>query len=123
MVFPLVLVIAGVFVFALYRFFATRAPAGRSWRSAIAVGIALGSARAALSGLGFYGVEHTGGPLQVPAFALALVGWPELVLLGRHSGRAQPALYVMMALLLIATTTAGVAIIASAARRRGGPGG
>jgi hypothetical protein len=123
MVFLLVLVIAAVIVFALYRWLATGPPSRRSAGSVIGIGLALGAARAAVSGLGFYSVEHSGGPLQAPAYAMAMAGWPELALLGPHRGRARPALYGKMALLLITTTTAFVVVIAFTARRRVGPGG
>lgn len=71
-----------------------------------------------MTGLGFYGVEHHGGPLQGPAFAMALAGWPEIALLGPHRGAASAAFYGQMAVLLIGTTTVAVALIAFAARRR-----
>lgn len=118
MVFPLVLAGFVALLFALYRFLASGPPSRRSVPSVLTFSVALGAVRAMVTGLGFYGVEHTGGALQVPAFAMALAGWPEIALLGPHRGRASPAFYGWMALLLIVTSTAVVAFTALAARRR-----
>jgi len=120
MIFLLGLAIAIAVIFALYRWVASGAPIPRSAASVITVGIALGTIRAALTGIGFYGVEHTAGPLQGPAFAMALAGWPEIALLGSHRGVATPAFYCRMTALLVVTSTAVVAFISFAARRRGG---
>ena len=114
------LAIAITVILALYRWLATGAPFLRSPASVITVGIALGTIRAAITGIGFYGVEHTAGPLQGPAFAMALAGWPEIALLGSHRGVATASFYGQMAALLVVTSTAVVAFIAFAARRRGG---
>ncbi|HEX6315311.1 MAG TPA: hypothetical protein VFZ73_10655 [Gemmatimonadaceae bacterium] len=118
MIFLLVLAIAAALVFALYRWLATGHPSRRSLRSVLTLGVASGVIRATVTGLGYYGVEHTGGPLQRPAFAMALAGWPEIALLGPQHGPASPAFYGRMSVLLIGTSTAAVALIAFAARRR-----
>ncbi|HEX6943011.1 MAG TPA: hypothetical protein VF128_08775 [Gemmatimonadaceae bacterium] len=120
MIFLLVLAVAAAVIFALYRWLTTGAPSRRSAASVLAVGIALGAIRAAMTGIGFYVAEHTAGPWQGPAFAIALAGWPEIALLGSHRGVATPAFYGRMAALLVVTSTAAVALIAFAARRRGG---
>ena len=120
MIFLLVLPIAAALILALYRWLATGAPSRRSTASVITIGITLGAIRAAMTGMGFYVAEHTAGPLQGPAFGLALAGWPEIALLGSHRGVATPAFYGRMVALLIVTSTAAVAFIAFAARRRRG---
>ena len=118
MIFLLGLAIAAAVIFALYRWLATGAAVPRSPASVIAAGIALGTVRAVITGIGFYVVEHNAGPLQRPGFAMALAGWPEIALLGPHRGVATPAFYGRMAALLVVTSTAVVAFIAFAASRR-----
>jgi hypothetical protein len=81
--------------------------------------------RAALASLGWYVVEHTGGPLQSPAFALAMLAWPEAAMLTTSRVTPAPGLfYVFLSLLLISTTVMFVGGLAIAARlletRRGG---
>ena len=120
MIFLLALAVAAAVIFALYRWLATGAPSRRSAASVITAGMALGTIRAALTGVGFYVAEHTAGPWQGPAFAMALAGWPEIALLGSHRGVATSAFYGQMVALLVVTSTAAVAFIAFAARRRGG---
>ena len=93
------------------------------WRMAIYVGVGTGALRAALASLGWYIVEHDGGPLQVPAFALAMMAWPEAVVLAqRRTTPAPPFFYLQLSLLLMATTTAFAAVIAWLAERRGAAG-
>jgi zinc transporter ZupT len=92
------------------------------WRTALYVGIGTGVARAGLASLGWYLVERSGGPLQIPAFALVMMAWPEGVILAER--RLTPApltLYVQLSLLLIASTVALVAIVAFVAGRRRNP--
>ena len=60
----------------LYRHLAGKPSQRALWRSAVKVGFSVGIARAVLSCIGWYGVERTGGPLQIPAFALAMLAWP-----------------------------------------------
>ena len=97
-----------------------RQPDRRSmWRMAIYIGIGTGALRAALSSLGWYVVEHDGGPLQVPAFALAMMAWPEAAVLAqRRTTPAPPYFYLQLSLLLMATTLGFAAAVAWFAGRR-----
>ena len=77
-------------------------------------------ARAALASLGWYMIERTGGPLQIPAFALAMMAWPEGAMLDqRRLTPVPPAFYIQLSVLLIASTLAVsclVAVIAAKSR-------
>jgi hypothetical protein len=90
------------------------------WRTALYVGVGTGVARAALASLGWYMIERTGGPLQIPAFALAMMAWPEGVMLDeRRLTPVPPAFYIQLSVLLIASTLAVsclVAVIAAKSR-------
>lgn len=66
---------------ALFWYLRTRVGARSRYRAALAIGTIIGLTRGALSGLGFYGVTHTGGPLQIPAFALTMLSLPEAALI------------------------------------------
>ena len=108
------LVIAGMY--GLMR----RLPDRRSlWRTALIVGVGTGVLRAALSSLGWYIVEHTGGPLQIPGFAMAMMAWPEAALLAeRRVGPAPPSFYFQLSVILVTSTVSLVALIAFIASRR-----
>jgi hypothetical protein len=54
--------------------------------------------------VGWYVVEHTGGPLQTPAFLLAMLSWPEAIIFGSHRGQAPLHFYFFLGSLLIATS-------------------
>lgn len=90
------------------------------WRTALYVGAGTGVARAALASLGWYMIERTGGPLQIPAFALAMMAWPEGAMLDeRRLTPVPPAFYIQLSVLLIASTVAVsclVAVIAAKSR-------
>ena len=103
---------------ALYARFARRPDA--AWREAIAIGLAIGLTRGVLAPTGWYVVEHTGGPLQIPAYALAMLAWPEAILLGRHRGQAGPAFLVGLGVLLTVSSVIWVSAVAfmAWARRR-----
>jgi len=96
-----------------------RQQSGRRLRRLILmIGLSLGLARAALASLGWYVVEHTGGPLQVPAFALAMLAWPEAaVFADRRVSPAPPNFYLGLSLLLVTSTLAIVAVVGIASRR------
>jgi len=73
----------------------------------------VGSGRAALACIGWYGVEHTGGPLQIPAFALAMLAWPEAIVLdARRVTPVTMSFYAILAGLLVTTTLLEVSLIA-----------
>lgn len=107
-------VIAGLY--AIMR----RQPDRRSlWRTALYVGVGTGVARAGLASLGWYMVERSGGPLQIPAFALVMMAWPEgAILAERRLTPAPPVFYFQLSLLLVATTLALVALVAVIAGTR-----
>jgi hypothetical protein len=90
------------------------------WRTAVYVGVGTGVARAALASLGWFMIGRTGGPLQIPAFALAMMAWPEGALLDeRRLTPVPPAFYIQLSVLLLASTLAVsclVAVIAAKSR-------
>ena len=47
------------------------------WRTTIRIGVGVGIAGAGLASLGWYVVERTGGPLQIPAHVLSMMALPE----------------------------------------------
>ena len=97
-----VLALAGLF---LWRFLARRAGDPDWWISALVVGASLGLVRGFLACAGWYTVERASGPLQVPAFALALLALPEAMLLGRrHVTPATWGFLTRLFLLLLAGT-------------------
>src|SRR5258708_19110083 len=103
----------------LYRYLRAKREAGALWRSSLTIGSSVGIARAVLACVGWYGVEHTGGPLQIPAFALAMLAWPEAIVFGRHRGPVPLSFYPLLALLLVATSmlmVSGVALAVQASR-------
>ena len=93
------------------------------WSVAVSIGIGVGLVRASFACLGWYVVEHTGGPAQIPAFAMAMLAWPEAALLPRTGPSQTPArTYVLLFALLVVSSTTFVAAIAALARiglRRG----
>lgn len=90
--------------FALYRYFRKKRDVRALWRASITIGLSVGIVRAVLACVGWYVVEHTGGPLQTPAFLLALLSWPEAIVFGSHRGVAPLQFYFLLGFLLIATT-------------------
>ena len=109
----LILVMAGIY------WLMRKAPDRQSlWRTALYVGAVTGVTRAALASLGWYMVERTGGPLQIPAFALAMMAWPEGAMLDeRRLAPAPPAFYVQLSVLLLATTLAVTCLVALVAAK------
>jgi hypothetical protein len=108
-------------IVGLYLLLRARAETGSLWRSTLAIASAIGVARAALAGLGWYGVEHTGGPFQVPAFALAMLAWPEAVLFGRQPGPRSASFYLILGFVLIVSSfllVGAVALLVRANRAR-----
>jgi len=105
---------------ALVYIYLKRQPNPQSlWRRAIAIGLGLGVLRATLASLGWYVIAHTGGPLQVPAYALAMLALPEAVIMsGRRTTPQPPEFFLWLSLLLIAGTTGFVALVAFIADRR-----
>src|SRR5712692_2863135 len=116
MVLPGLVVLFGLATVTLYRYLARRPNPRALWQSTVAIGIVVGIARAVLAGLGWYVVEHTGGPLQIPAFALAMLALPEAAVFGRHRGPVPPALYVSLGLLLTLTSLLFVSVVALVVR-------
>jgi hypothetical protein len=96
-----------------------RQPDRRSlWRTTLWIGLGVGATRAALASLGWYVVEHTGGPHQIPGFALAMLAWPEAaVFTTRRLTPAPPEFYVWLSFLLVISTLTLVALVALAARK------
>jgi hypothetical protein len=117
-------------VIALFRYLAAKRGRRALWRSVIALGLTAGLLRGGLASVGWYAVEHTGGPFQVPAFALAMLAWPEAALFGRHRGFTPLTFYPMLVLALTVSSLAWAASLALLVQitrgpsdRRGGPDG
>jgi|SRR6184192_1633646 len=103
----------------LYRYFQTKSDSRALWRSSVAIGSTVGVARAVLACVGWYGVEHTGGPLQIPAYALAMLALPEAIVFGRHQGPVPLNFYISLGFLLIASSlllVCGVALAVQLSR-------
>ena len=112
-----ILLVVAAATFILVRQFRARAEGRHLWRFAVMLGLTIGLVRATLACLGWYVVEHTGGPAQVPAYALAMLSWPEAALLPRRApGPTSASTYASLFLLLIAGSTACVAVIAAIAK-------
>lgn len=94
-------------------------------RAILTVGFALGVTRAILVTAGWYTVEQTGGPLQIPAHQLAMLALPEVALLPREGRRLStpPDFYLGLALLLIVSTMLVVSLVALVVSRRRAPAG
>lgn len=119
MIAPLALVALVLLTGAMYSRMRGQPDRRSLWRLTLFLGLGTGVLRAGLSSIGWYVVEHDGGPLQVPAFALAMMAWPEAVVLAeRRTTPAPPFFYVQLSLLLIASTLAFAAGVAWLAGRR-----
>jgi hypothetical protein len=115
------LVVVGA-VALLYRYLRRQPHRQSFWRRALVIGVGIGAVRATLASFGWYSLEHTGGPLQIPAYALALLALPEAaVWAGRRTTPHPPEFLLWLSLLLIVSTTSFVVLVAIAAnmRRRG----
>ena len=118
MVLAAILLACAATIVCLYVFLKSRERT-RVFRTAVYLGCALGTLRAALASLGWYVVEHTGGPLQIPAYVLAMLAWPEAALLSTRRTAAAPfAFYVQLSVLLVITTVLALVSIAAVARQR-----
>ena len=119
------LVLAGLIVVAaaaaLLFLYLARQPNRQSlWRRAIAIGIGLGVVRALLASFGWYVVERTGGPFQVPAFALAMLAFPEAALTAaRRTTPQPPEFFLWLSLLVVVSTSSFVAFLAIVAGKHG----
>jgi hypothetical protein len=107
-------VVLAVLTVVLFRFLGRRDDGGTLWGSAVTIGLLVGVARAGLAIAGWYGVEHTGGVLQIPAYALALLALPEAMVFGRQHGPLPLQGYVFLALLLVGTSLVLVGAVALA---------
>ncbi|HEX9892316.1 MAG TPA: hypothetical protein VGA78_00270 [Gemmatimonadales bacterium] len=113
MVLPALLILLLVAFGLLYGQLRQRPDRRSLWRGALRIGLGVGVARAVLASLGWYVVEHDGGPLQIPGFALAMAAWPEAVILSeRRVTPVPPAFYGSLSLLLIASTMILVGLVA-----------
>jgi hypothetical protein len=108
-------------VVALYLHFARRGELRVRWRSVIVIGVAIGLGRAVLAGAGWYAVEHSGGPLQIPGFAFTMLAWPEAAVFARHlltlvghhhRAPAPPTFFLALGVLLTATSLIAVSALA-----------
>ena len=120
MLIVIVLLVVAALTVTLYRYLRAKHDSRSLWRSSVAIGSSVGIARAVLACVGWYGVEHTGGPLQIPAFALAMLAWPEAIVFGRHQGPVPLNFYVSLGFLLFASSLFLVSGVALAVQIRGG---
>jgi hypothetical protein len=119
MVALIAILIVALVVAGMYGLMRRQSNVRNLWRTALIVGVGTGVLRAALSSLGWFIVERTGGPLQIPGFAMAMMAWPEVALIAeRRVGRAPLSFYFEMSLLLVTSTVTFVALIAFIAGRR-----
>jgi hypothetical protein len=119
MIASIALVVVTLVIAALYWLMRGQPNRRSLWRTALIVGVGTGVLRAALSAFGWYVVEHTGGPLQIPGFAMAMMAWPEAALLAeRRLSPAPLSFYFQLSLLLVTSTVTFVALIAFIAGRR-----
>ena len=115
MIFPSVLVASAALAAALYLYLRKPPTRRKRWRTALAIGVGVGLVRAVLASTGWYVVEHTGGSLQIPAFALAMLGWPEAIFLGaEHGARAPTGFYLGLSLALVFGTVIMTGLVAAA---------
>src|SRR5574341_1278328 len=111
---PLIIFLFAAGIIGLYRHLAAKPSLRALWRSAVIIGFSVGVTRAVLTCVGWYTIERTGGPLQMPAFALAMLAWPEAALFGRHQGPVPLQFYFQLSLLLIVTSlllVCGIALV------------
>jgi hypothetical protein len=116
---PTILVAFAAAVGGLYWHLGKQPDRRSLWRRTLQIGLVVGLARAGLASWGWYTVEHTGGPLQIPAFALAMLAWPEaaMFLAERRTTSVPPEFYVQLSVLLVAGTLVLVGAVALVARR------
>lgn len=118
------LILAGLVVVAgavalLYLYFGRQPNPQSLWRRALLIGVGIGVVRATLASYGWYTLERTGGPLQIPAYILAMLALPEAAITaGRRTTPHSLAFLLWLPLLLIVSTTAFVALVAFIADRR-----
>lgn len=107
----------------LYRYLVARHSKHSLWQSTLAIGTLAGVSRAILACAGWYYVERISGPLQIPAFALSMLAWPEgMVLETPRVALAPLSFYPKLACVLILSTVlavSGVALIVHMTRGRG----
>ena len=104
----------------LYSYLRGRSNRRALWRSALTIGAVAGVARAGLASFGWYTVEHTGGPLQIPGYVLTMLALPEAAFVprGRAVLPAPPEFYVALCAAIILGTMIAVGVIALVAGRR-----
>jgi hypothetical protein len=118
MILPSIVVIVIAAIWAISVYFGKRSTTRAFWRSALLIGLAIGVARAILASIGWYTVERTGGPLQIPAYLLGMLAWPEIAMLPgqRRTTPAPLAFFVGLSSLLIGSSVLFVVLVAGAAR-------
>jgi len=119
MLLPVFLLALAALTVVLYRYFQARHDSRALWRSSVVIGSSVGIARAVFACVGWYGVEHTGGPLQIPAYALAMLAMPEAIVFGRHQGPVSLTSYLSLGFVLIASSlllVSGVALAVQLSR-------
>lgn len=115
MILPSLVVAVAVVVAVLYRRLRKQPDQRSLWRAALRIGFLVGVTRAALASWGWYMVEHTGGPLQIPAFALAMMAWPEAAIISqRRVAPVPPGFYILLSLVLVTGTMMFVSVLALA---------
>ena len=122
MLFPIFLLLLLGAVYLLGRYLWTRRAS--LWRTAIITGLVLGIVRASAVLSGWWAVERTSGWLQIPGYFLAILAWPEVLLLPRQTKSLETEGYAMLGGLIFAGTLSGVlfiALVVELLRRRSRP--
>ena len=116
MLFPVSLLIPVAASVALYFWFQKQDGGKRYWLIAAAATGVVASARMGFVASGVYLLENASGWVQLPAYAMALCGLPEALLLARPIDRSAEVL-IRLAALLLAGSGAWVFAIAGLAAR------
>jgi hypothetical protein len=116
MVLPTFVVAVVAAVVVLYRHLARRRDENALWPSALAIGIVVGLTRGLLASIGWYVVEHTGGPLQIPAYLLAMFALPEASVFRGRRGPASTEFLLLLGGVLLVSSVVAVSAVALVVR-------
>lgn len=121
MIFPIALLIPVAASFGCFLWFRDRAAGAKYWQTASKVAGIVAALRIGCVALGVYFLEYTSGWLQLPGYAMALCGLPELYLMPKPTWGAPEGLARLAALNVLgsAAWTFALAGLAARARRPG----
>jgi hypothetical protein len=115
---PLVLLVPIAASLALYAHLVRLPSPAPVWRRAGVVALVVAGARVAGIALGWYGLQATSGWLQLPAYFLVLLSWPEVHLLPGSLRRGGMEALLPLGLLVAAGSAAWSLAIACLAHVR-----